>query len=570
MNDHCPQFPADHALTLPKVFLTQSQTEVAILPGTSVLDAVRKSGVAIETPCNQTGVCGKCRVRLSRKSLGNITSSEQPVLSPKLQGDGWVLACHAAIHGNIEIIEIPDTKRDSGAVLQQGERVVLAHAPLFAKLYFQNAQKTRILAGEECVGEEEGDTSHILFGVVVDIGTTTLVTSLIDLLTGEERGSLSEHNPQSRYAQDVLSRISFAKTGEGLLTMQHTLIKTLNSMLASLADQAEIEVSSIYELIFSGNTCMLHLATGTDPKSLGRYPYTPLITGHQHLSAGDLGLKVSPFARVYLPPVLSSFVGADITSGILSLQLHRRPGISLFVDIGTNGEIVLAENGRLTATSTAAGPALEGMNISCGMCAGPGAVESVGTDSDGCLTFGTIADQPARGLCGSGLIDLIATLIGQGVIEANGRFASAKVLPPELGKRLLESSGKLAFALTPEVTLSQKDIRQVQLAKGAIQAGIEFLLSQTGIGTSQVDRVLIAGAFGYHLATESLLALKILPAAFADKVEYVGNTSKTGGQTFLTNAPSRKEMAEVAKKITILELSNQPDFQRLFVGCLGF
>jgi uncharacterized 2Fe-2S/4Fe-4S cluster protein (DUF4445 family) len=555
---------------MPKVFFMQSQQEAEVPLGSTILEAVRKAGLAIDSPCNQTGVCGKCRVLLSPQSLINITSPKQSILPPELQANGWTLACHTTIHGDIEIVEIPDAKKDSGTVLQHGHRSNLAHAPLLFKQFIEKSNSTLIFAGQECLGKEARDTSRKLFGVAVDIGTTTLVTSLIDLLSGEELASVSEHNPQSRYAQDVLSRISFAKTGEGLQTMQHTLMDMLNTMLTRLADQAGIEVKSIYELVFSGNTCMLHLATGNDPKSLGRYPYTPLITGNQHLGASDLGLQVSPFARVYLPPILSSFVGADITSGILSLQLHKQSGISLFVDIGTNGEIVLAENGRLTATSTAAGPALEGMNIGCGMCAGPGAVESVTSNPDGGISFRTIADKPSRGLCGSGLIDLIATLIDLGVIESNGRFASPDTLAPGLAKHLVQSNGKLAFALTPDVLLSQKDIRQVQLAKGAIQAGIDFLMTYTGVGTAQVDRVLIAGAFGYHLATDSLLTLKILPSAFADKIDYVGNTSKTGGQTFLTNALCREEMAAVAREINILELSNQPDFERLFVRCLGF
>ena len=271
-----------------------------------------------------------------------------------------------------EVHEIPDAKRDSRAVLQHGQRLDLANSPLIYKQFIETTQSTKIFAGQEWIGEEAGDTSKALLGVAVDIGTTTLVTSLIDLLSGEELASVSEHNPQSRYAQDVLSPITYAKTEEGLRTMQHVLVDMLNSMFVRLADQAGVDANSICELVFSGNTCMLHLATGTDLKSLGRYPYTPMITGHQYTDAQSLRLQVSPFARVYLPPILSSFVGADITSGILSLQLHRQPGISLFVDIGTNGEIVLAENGKLTATSTAAGPALEGMNISCGMCAGTG------------------------------------------------------------------------------------------------------------------------------------------------------------------------------------------------------
>ena len=192
------------------------------------------------------------------------------------------------------------------------------------------------------------------------------------------------------------------------------------------------------------------------------------------------------------------------------------------------------------------------------------------SDPDGSIDFRTIADKAARGLCGSGLIDLIATLIELGVIASNGRFAAPDAFSSDLGQRLIRINGNLAFALTPEVTLSQKDIRQVQLAKGAIQAGIDLLMIHTGITSSQVDRVLIAGAFGYHLATDSLLTLKILPPEFSKKVRYVGNTSKTGGQTFLTNASCREDMAEVAKEINILELSKLQDFERHFVRCLSF
>lgn len=557
---------------MPKVFfsLKESQSEKHIPIGTTILEAVRQAGLAIDSPCNQTGVCGKCRVLLHPQSLGNIVCAEQSVLSPERQAEGWVLACHAAIHGDIEILEIPDATRDSDTVLQYGKGFDFAHAPYISKKYIKTTHSTRIFAGQECIGEEDGDTSQSLFGAAVDIGTTTLVMSLIDLLTGDELASVSEHNPQSRYAQDVLSRITYSTSETGLRIMQHTLMETMNCMLVSLSDQEGIEMKSIYELVFSGNTCMLHLATGTNPQSLGRYPYTPLITGHQHIDTKSLGLQVSPCARVYLPSILSSFVGADITSGILSLQLHRQPGISLFVDIGTNGEIILAEGGKLTATSAAAGPALEGMNISCGMCAGPGAVESVTSTRDGGIDFRTIGDKPARGLCGSGLIDLIATLIDLGVVESNGRFAAAEAFAPDLGRQLIRTNGSLAFALTPEVTLSQKDIRQVQLAKGAIQAGIDILMTHTGVNPSQVDRVLIAGAFGYQLATNSLLILKILPHELSNKVAYVGNTSKTGGQTFLINASYREEMAEVAQEINIFELSKQQDFERLFVGCLSF
>lgn len=548
----------------------ESQREVSVTQGTTILDAARKAGVDMESPCNQTGVCGKCRILLDPDSVSRVISPSHATISPAQRVEGWCLACHSTIAGDIDIMKVPAAKRDSGAVLQYGRGAALPHSPLFSKQFVVNRCETQIYAGRKLLGTESGDTSPSMYGLAIDIGTTTLVLSLIDLHSGGEAASLSAHNPQARYAQDVLSRISYASTPEGLLTMQQTLTAALNTMLLEIAGQAGISTLHIYELVLSGNTCMLHLATGHSPKSLGRYPYTPLINGHQSMAATALGIHISPHGQAYLPPILSPFVGADISSGILSLQLHRLPGISLLIDIGTNGEIVLADNGRLTATSTAAGPALEGMNISCGMCAGPGAVERVGHGSDGTITFSTIGNKAAGGLCGSGLIDLIATLIELQVIEANGRFAPPEKLAPVLARRLTRKNGSMVFALTPEVHLSQKDVRQVQLAKGAIQAGMEFLLNHTGIEFAKVDRVLIAGAFGYHLATASLVRLKIIPKELAGKLDYVGNTSKTGGQTFLTNVPCRGEMAQVAAGVEIVELSGQDGFERLFVRCLGF
>lgn len=553
-----------------RVQFTEARREVTVDRGTTILDAARKAGLDMDSPCNQTGVCGKCRVRLDPESLARVISPDHATISLEQRAEGWCLACHSTIAGDIVVIEITAAEHDNGAVLQHGQSAALSHAPFFSKHFVLDDNRTLIYAGQQQAGTETGDTSHILYGAAVDIGTTTLVVSLVDLQSGREAASASAHNPQAKYAQDVLSRISCAGTAEGLLTLQQTLMAVLNSMLAELAGQVGIGTRQIYELVFSGNTCMLHLATGHSPKSLGRYPYTPKIYGHESMDATALGLHISPHGQVYLPPILSPFVGADITSGILSLQLHRLAGISLLVDIGTNGEIVLADNGRLTATSTAAGPALEGMNISCGMCAGPGAVERVASDSSGAITFSTIGDKAAGGLCGSGLIDLVAALIDLRVIEANGRFASPEKLAPDLAERLARMNGSVAFALTPEVCLSQKDVRQVQLAKGAIQAGMEFLLRHTGIGYADVDRVMIAGAFGYHLATDSLVRLKIIPEELAGKIAYVGNTSKTGSQTFLTNVPCREEMAQVASAVEIVELSGQRDFERLFVSCLSF
>lgn len=553
-----------------RVQFTAARLEATVAPGTTILDAARLAGLELESPCNRTGVCGKCRVLLSPESAGRVVSPEHHAISPAERAEGWCLACHATVAGDVEVKYVPSAARDKGAVLQEGKEAGLCHAPFFVKEYVPGLDRTLIYAGPNEVGIEVGDTSQTCYGAAVDIGTTTLVVSLVDLTSGREAASLSAHNPQARYAQDVLSRIAFAGTTEGLAIMQESLIDMLNEILAELAGKVGIATRQIYELVFSGNTCMLHLATGHSPKSLGRYPYTPAIRGDHSKEAAALGLAVSPIGQVYLPPILSPFVGADITSGILSLQLHRQAGVSLLIDIGTNGEIVLADNGRLIATSTAAGPALEGMNIGCGMCAGPGAVERVTHDGNGAITFRTIGDKAAEGLCGSGLIELIATLLDVQVIGANGRFAALESLAPALAARVSRDNGSTAFILSDKVRLSQKDVRQVQLAKGAIQAGMVSLLRHTGIGYTEIDRVLIAGAFGYHLAPESLVRLKILPEELVGEIHYVGNTSKTGGQTFLTNAPCREEMARVAGGVELVELAGQRDFERLFVDCLSF
>ncbi|MCE5283706.1 MAG: ASKHA domain-containing protein, partial [Deltaproteobacteria bacterium] len=266
----------------------------------------------------------------------------------------------------------------------------------------------------------------------------------------------------------------------------------------------------------------------------------------------------------------SAYVGADITSGILASRLHERKGTTLFVDIGTNGEMVLAADGRMTATSTAAGPAFEGMNIACGMRAAVGAIERFKIGLQGDAHWTTIGGGRATGICGSGLLDIVAQLVVHGVIDPQGRFKGPTGLPPLLGERLQRRDGKRVFVLTGEVILTQKDVRQVQLAKGAVRAGIEYLLASQGLDAGSVDRVLIAGSFGYHVRASSLLGIGLLPAEFEGKVEMVGNTSQSGGQAFLLSRAYRREMADTVGRISVVELANHRDFEKVFVRCLGF
>jgi uncharacterized 2Fe-2S/4Fe-4S cluster protein (DUF4445 family) len=341
-------------------------------------------------------------------------------------------------------------------------------------------------------------------------------------------------------------------------------------MLAELCAGTGRDRTRIHEAVLSGNTAMLHLAVGADPASLGRAPFTPLLKGGEYLEASGVGLDLAPRGRVYLPPILSAYVGADIASGLLATDLHRLPGVTLFVDIGTNGEMVLAVDGQLTATSTAAGPAFEGMNIACGMRASRGAVEVFAVEGDA-VRVETIGQAPAVGLCGSGLLDLVGELARLGSLDPGGRLRKAgPELHQALGERLEARDGRTVFRVAGPVYLTQKDVRQVQLAKGAVRTGIDLLLKAAGREAAEVDRVLIAGSFGYHLRTRSLVNLGLLPEAFADRVTFVGNTSHSGGRAFLVNGPSRGLMAEVAAQVRVLELAQDPAFQATFIAALAF
>ncbi|MDR1943715.1 MAG: ASKHA domain-containing protein, partial [Synergistaceae bacterium] len=495
-------------------FIGKSTIDVS--RGITVLQAARAAGLAVESPCNGVGQCGKCRGRVSGNSLENVKSPPNAALSDEQRADGWVLTCEASIIGDIEVF-LPDGEREGTLkILEKGLGFEAKLNPGVRKEYDASRDVTLVfghrspdsrasapsaVGPEALLCEEAGDTSRLAYGLSLDIGTTTLALSLVDLNTGSELDSVSAMNPQAVYAQDVLSRIKFASEPEGLETLRGALMEGLGGMISQITDRCEVPKEHIYEIVCSGNTCMLHLAVGVNPESLGRYPYTPLIEGAKLLRAPELGIAgVAECALAYLPPGISAYVGADITSGILAALLFERKGVTLFMDIGTNGEMVVASDGRLRAVSTAAGPAFEGMNITMGMRAEKGAVERFEI-ADGRISLDTIGGAAPVGVCGSGLIDIVGELASNGVLGSNGRFVNSDSgKPPRfLTDRITEYNGKPAFRVSGDVILAQKDVRQVQLAKGALRAGLEYLLRAIDMTPSDVDEVLIAGSFGYHL-----------------------------------------------------------------------
>ncbi len=556
-----------------KVTFLPSNAVAELPPGATILDAARKAGIVIETPCNGTGKCGKCKVTLpdTRPPVVSIQGSHG--LNPQEEGAGVVLACQTQVQGDV-MVELADGgPGESVRILEAGTSTALEVDPFVRKECSLPRQKTTVYGGSRVIAVEEGNTTDALYGVVVDIGTTTLVATLVDVTKGKEIESTSALNPQSLHGQDVLSRIKLASGKEGLALLHGLLSAEISRMIEELTARTGVSRKHIYEIVYSGNACMLHLATGTDPSPLGRYPYTPNLRGGNRLPTnGDGVLHVADCASIYLPPIISGFVGADITSGILATRLHEREGITLFIDIGTNGEMVIAHGGRLVASSTAAGPAFEGMNITFGMRAGTGAIESFELNGGDQPLIGTIGRSAAAGICGSGLLDIVGELVTHGIIDGNGRLGRTGhgAGPSPLKERLGLVGGKPVFHLIDGVYLSQGDIRQVQLAKGAIRTGIEYLLRDTGVSPAEVDEVLIAGAFGYHLREKNLVAVGLLPEAFRGKINFVGNTSRTGGVAFLLNKSYREEIERVVKTVRTIELANYRDFDKTFVNFLRF
>jgi uncharacterized 2Fe-2S/4Fe-4S cluster protein (DUF4445 family) len=539
-------------------FVTNNKC-VMVEKGTTILEAARKIGVLIESPCNAVGVCGKCKVKVV-SGIENIIQYGEHHLSEDEKAQGVVLSCQAKVMADVDIEVISKNSNKTLKILNHGQSCNIEY------------DKTYVYAGQQLIGEEDGDTTTLNFGVVVDIGTTTLVTSLVNINNGEELYSVSALNPQSIHAQDVLSRIKFASDEKGLKIMYSGIIEEINSLLAQITKETRIDKKYIYEIIFSGNTCMIHLASNVNPYSLGKYPYTPKLRGGSYLGAKDHKLNISEMGLIYLPPIISAYVGADITSGVLATSLQYRKGTTLFVDIGTNGEMVIAKDGKLSATSTAAGPAFEGMNITYGMRAQNGAIEYFNIEEDGSIEIKTIGDKKAVGICGSGLLDIVGELVLNKVIGKNGKFVSPENsdLSEILQKRFVKLDGKTAFEIAEGVFLTQKDIRQVQLAKGAVRSGIEFLMRSKEVDADKVNKIQIAGSFGYHLRAKSLINIGLLPKEFEGKIEFVGNTSKSGGHAFLVNKNYRTEMENIVKEVEVVELSKGEDFDKIFVKCLFF
>ncbi|HPG84313.1 MAG TPA: ASKHA domain-containing protein, partial [bacterium] len=400
----------------------------------------------------------------------------------------------------------------------------------------------------------------------VDLGTTTVVAKLIDLRTGRLLATESGLNRQRRHGEDVIARVGHANA-HGVSILQREIVEQLNGMIGALAAQGGILREDIYEMVLAGNTVMEHLLLGVPPRHLAEMPYVPAVRNFAPVAAAEIGLALHPEARVVLFPVLGKFVGGDTAAVLLTLA-GRLDGTWLAVDIGTNGEILLCHQGRIWTTSAAAGPAFEGAQISAGMRAAAGAIERVWWRGDH-LEVRVIGGGEASGICGSGLIDAVAALLETGALDESGRLVSGHPLvtmAPHPGVVGLQPAARL----TDRIVLTQRDIRELQLAKAAIATAIGLLLQSAGLRPGELEQLYLAGAFGQYIAPAAALRIGLLPLIDPEKIKFIGNAACAGAEMGLISLAERRAITELARRVEYVEVAAAPDFQDLFAENLLF
>jgi uncharacterized 2Fe-2S/4Fe-4S cluster protein (DUF4445 family) len=610
--------------------------EAYVLPGTRIVEAAAEAGIVLDVPCGGEGLCGKCRV-LVAAGAGEPTPVERDRFSADELRAGWRLACQSEVSGPMEIVvptapATPQIEKGSGVFTDAGcggdtskrlptplldppvrkkyvelpapargddlpdtlrlERAIGGEAlqidlPLLrqlpARLREADSRGTAVLADGRLLDFEPGNTVADAFAVALDLGTTTLVAELLDIGSGARWAVDARLNPQIRFGDDVLSRILYARQmPDGLRQLHETVASEIDGIIGELCRQAGIGRDRIYELAVSGNTTMQQLLCEVDTSSLGEVPFVPAGGRGLPCLARELGIDIHPRGAAYLMPVIGGFVGGDTVAGILATALADAQAPTLLVDIGTNGEIVLLADGKLSAASTAAGPAFEGARISCGMRGCTGAIEKVMVEN-GRLRTNVIGNVAPTGLCGSGLIDVAAELLRHGILTPQGRLLAADQLPPgvppDLANRIVSQDNQLSFLLATEtetadgrpIALSQRDLRELQLATGAIRAGIVILLRRAGLEPSDLDRVLIGGGFGNFIRRSNAQRIGLLPSRIEHhRVRYMGNTSLAGARLAALSRRARQTAEQLARHTEHVDLSCDVAFHREFAEAMIF
>ena len=579
--------------------------------GDTLLQVLLDAEAAIDNPCNGKGTCGKCRVKVVQGDAPEPTETERRLLSDRELENGLRLACLLKPQSDLEIELVHKERKHE--VLTTGimpefeyapdveKRLITVRRPtlddqtpfedqvcaqlgvdaisaeVLATAALEPGEFTAVVHDGQVLAIEPGNTTGELYGLAIDIGTTTVVCELVDLATGAALGDASQINAQKVFGLDVLTRITYEceHWAKGVANLQKVIVRSINGMISELCSETGVRRDRIYQITVGANCTMMHLLLGVDARCIGRAPFAPAFARAKDLPAAHIGIQAAFGARLYCLPHVSAYIGADIVAGAYVCELDKQPGNVLFIDIGTNGEIVLASQGRLLSCSCAAGPALEGMNISAGMRAAEGAIEEVRVAETG-NEFSVIGDVEPAGLCGSGILAVMRELLRCGIVRKNGAFIKPDKLAEDDFRRqviITADDGKRAFVLTdtPErMLVTQSDVRQVQLAKGAILSGFTALMNKAGIAMDDLDQVIIAGQFGAHLTPSSITGTGILPPEVEDRIVYAGNTSKTGAYMALMSGAVKRDMEQLARRMDYMELGATENYERLFSSCLIF
>ena len=593
--------------------------EVRVPSGTPIFDAASWNGIAIDSTCGGHGTCKKCKVRIVSGEVPVGAVDPRAFTTDELR-EGWRLACRAGARGDL-VVEVPPLQtRPKAALAGVGRHVILRPSvqkrhlvleeptmedqrsdlqrvldgiddlepvasiellrTLGATLRSSGFDVTAVVCDEELIDVEPGDTTARRFAIAFDLGTTTVVATLLDLDSGQPVAVASMLNRQQPYGADVITRISATMLDDHALgALRDRAHETVASLITEVCADGDVDPREVYEITVCGNVTMMQLALGIDPEPLSMAPFTVSTHSFPPARAVEFGVEIHPRAPAFVFPSLGAYVGGDIVAGMLATGLTRDRRLRLFIDVGTNSEIALGSAERVLATAAPAGPAFEAAQIKCGMRAADGAIEGVRVDGEE-LALEVIGDVEPVGMCGSGLVDAVAELVHSGILDHSGRFIpneQVAELHPGLADRLTQIGKERVFVLhwrgkDPEtsVFLSQRDVRELQFAKASIATGWNILLSELGVKPEEIAQVLLAGSFGAYLTPLSAVRIGLVPNLALPRIVSAGNVAGEGAKIAALSLRERAEAYSILREVEYVELSGRADFNDMFIDQLAF
>ena len=599
---------------------------VRVAPGTTLLEAAQKADVHINASCNGKGACGKCKLILES---GAVEQEHTPLLTDQEKKHNYLLACRTKVQGDVAASIPPEAIERKMKVAGMGEELSIQFKGLVSQiepmlkeiplelapptlddsvsdldrlnrgLKKAGCDVTRLNVGlkvmqelsntmrdenwkikvsvirKKCSNEvlkvEPGNGEATSLGLAIDVGTTSIVVYLVDMADGAILAATSGHNRQAACGDDVINRIICAEKN-GVKKLSSMVLSTINNLIGEALDSTQNDYRQIKNVVLSGNTTMAHLLLKIEPRYIRREPYIPTASEFPIFKAGEIGIKANPIAAVFIMPGPASYVGGDIVSGMIYSGLHREDPLTLFIDVGTNGEIVLGNKDWLMTAACSAGPAFEGGGIRWGMRAEEGAIEKISIDPDTLKpSYQTVGETAPRGICGSGMIDLISEMLLKGIIDPSGKFrleASHPAMKQDGDGVVYILATAKDSQMGEDIIFTETDIHSLVMSKGAVYAGFRVLLNQAGLDFSMIDRIWISGGFGRYLDIDKAVTIGLLPDVDRSKFNYLGNSSIGGAYMALLSDHFRREAREISNNMTYIDFSSSGQFMDEYTSAL--